>query len=117
MDELNRLDEASSEIGTTIATHKGFPNAAAERGRAPLSLNKLLILHPISTYLFRIRGHSWHRLGIFDGDIAIIDRSQLPHESSLVVSWNEADNLHIAQWHAQDHQNIWGVITATIHQF
>lgn len=117
MDELNRLDETSLETGTAIATHKGFPNAAAERDRTPLSLDRLLISHPISTYFFRIRGHSWHRLGIFDGDIAIIDRAQTPHENSLVISWDETDSLRISQWHTQNHLNIWGIITTTIHQF
>ena len=116
MDELSRLDEAIQGTGTAVATHKGFPNAAAERGRASLSLDRLLIAHPVSTYFFRIRGHSWHRLGVFDGDIAIIDRSLTPHEGSFVIDWDEAGTLHISQW-APTLPHVWGVITSIIHTF
>ena len=115
MDELSRLDEALLETGTIAATHKGFPNAAAERGRTPLSLDRLLISHPVSTYFFRIRGHSWHRLGVFDGDTAIIDRSLAPHEGSIIINWDETGTLHLSQW-APGTQQIWGVVTAIIHQ-
>lgn len=117
MDELSQLDEASAATGTTVSTHKGFPNAAAERGRTPLSLDRLLISHPISTYFFRIRGHSWHRMGIFDGDIAVVDRSLQPHEGSIVIGWDEAGTLHLERWAPGLQEHIWGIITTTIHTF
>ncbi len=117
MDELNLLDGAALETGTTVATHKGFPNAAAERGRAPLSLDGLLIKHPISTYFFRVRGHSWHRLGVFDGDIAIIDRSLTPRQGATIIWWDEAGGLYLGHWQEANRQNIWGVITSIIHQY
>jgi len=80
MDELDH-DEAvgaygaSAHTGTTVSVHAGFPNPAAERSGAPLSLDKLLVRHPSSTYFFRIRGHTWHRYGVFDGDLAELDRA------------------------------------------
>jgi hypothetical protein len=58
MDDVNLLNETELETGTAVATHKGFPNPAAERGGTPLSLDRLLIKSPSSTYFFRIRGHS-----------------------------------------------------------
>lgn len=117
MDELNLLHQTAEETGTSVTTHKGFPNAAAERGQTPLSLDKLLVQHPISTYFFRIRGHSWHRLGMFDGDIAVIDRSRIPREGSIAICWDEASEVHITQWHKADSQNLWGVVTSIIHQY
>lgn len=117
MDDLNLLNEAIDHTGTTVATHKGFPNPAAERGRSPLSLDKLLIKSPTNTYFFRVRGHTWHRLGVFDGDIAIVDRSLSPKEGAMVIWWDEAGELRISQWHAHIDTNIWGVVTSTIHQF
>jgi hypothetical protein len=117
MDELSQLDEVSFNTGTVIAAHKGFPNAATEGGRNPLSLDKLLVSHPISTYFFRIRGHSWHRLGIFDGDIAVIDRSRTPRVGTIIVGWDETNTLHLGQWSPELHDNIWGVVTSIIHTF
>ncbi len=116
MDDMSLLDEAMAETGTQVVTHKGFPNAAAERGRTPLSLDRLLVQHPVSTYFFRVRGHNWHRLGIFDGDIAIIDRARTPHESSIVIDWDEAGTLHLSQW-SPNTQQVWGVVTSIVHRY
>ena len=116
MDELSRLDESLSDTGSTMAAHKGFPNAAAERGRTPLSLDRLLISHPVSTYFFRVRGHNWHRLGVFDGDVAIIDRSLTPREGSLVIDWDETGAFQLRQWSPAAPRS-WGVITSIIHPF
>ena len=117
MDNLNLLGESAEETGTDIATHKGFPNAAAERGHTPLSLDRLLVQHPTSTYFFRIRGHSWHRLGVFDGDVAIIDRSLTPQEGSIAICWDETNEVRLTQWHKTEGQNLWGVVTSIIHQY
>lgn len=108
---------ASAETGTSIAVHAGFPNPAAERQGAPLSLDKLLIRHPNSTYFFRIRGHSWHTYGVFDGDIAIIDRAVAPHERGLTVRWEEDGELLLSPFDRASRHNIWGVVTAIIHPF
>lgn len=107
---------ASRGTGTNIAVHAGFPNPAAERSGAPLSLDKLLIRHPSSTYFFRVRGHHWHRYGVFDGDLAIIDRAITPREAELVVWWQESGEFAVSRFAKADHQNIWGTIIAIIHQ-
>ncbi len=117
MDPLNLLDETALDTGTEIATHKGFPNAAAERGKAPLSLDRLLIKHPTSTYFFRVRGHHWHRLGVFDGDTAIVDRSLTPKQGSMVIWWDEAGSLYISRWQPGTTERIWGVVTSVVHQY
>jgi len=108
---------ASSETGTSLSVHAGFPNPAAERNGAPLSLDKLLVRHPSSTYFFRIRGHSWHRWGVFDGDIAVIDRALTPRERELVVWWQEGGEFALSPFERATRQNTWGTVTAIIHPF
>jgi DNA polymerase V len=108
---------ASTETGSTISVHAGFPNPAAERSGAPLSLDKLLVRHPSSTYFFRIRGHSWNRWGVFDGDIAIIDRAIVPRERALVVWWQESGEFSVSPFARADRQPVWGTVTAIVHPF
>lgn len=99
-----------------VAVHAGFPNPAAERTGAAISLDKLLIRHPISTYFFRVRGHSWHRYGVFDGDLALIDRALTPRENQdLVVWWQESGEFALSRFQQAASQNIWGVVTAIVH--
>jgi SOS-response transcriptional repressor LexA len=105
------------QTGTAVNVHAGFPNPAAERTGAPLSLDKLLVRHPNSTYFFRIRGHNWHPYGVFDGDLAVIDRIVVPRERELVVWWQESGELVVTPFARADRQNIWGTITAIIHSY
>lgn len=118
---MEPLDEgayaAGKQLGTNVQVHAGFPNPGAERQGAPLSLDKLLIQHPSSTYFFRIRGHNWHRYGVFDGDLAVIDRALTPRERALVVWWQESGEFALSPFQRADRQNIWGTITAIIHPF
>jgi len=121
---MDALDEALSgayaegkQTGTTVSVHAGFPNPAAERTGAPLSLDKLLIRHPSSTFFFRIRGHNWYRYGVFDGDLAIIDRSLVPRERELVVWWRESGDFMLSPFERASKTNVWGTITAIIHSF
>jgi hypothetical protein len=108
---------ASSHTGTSVSVHTGFPNPAAERNGAPLSLDTLLVRHPSSTYFFRIRGHSWYRYGVFDGDLAVIDRAITPKERELVVWWQESGEFMLSPFDRALRQNIWGTITAIVHPF
>jgi len=103
--------------GTSVAVHAGFPNPAAERQGNPLSLDKLLVQHPSSTYFFRIRGHSWHRYGVFDGDIAVVDRALPPRARELVIWWDETGTFHLGPFDRTAHQTTWGTLAAIIHPF
>jgi SOS-response transcriptional repressor LexA len=122
MDQLNPDDfpkayDASQDTGTVVNVHAGFPNPAAERRGAPLSLDKLLVRHPSSTYFFRIRGHHWYDQGVFDGDLAIIDRAISPRAGDLVVSWQESGEFVLTPFAAEQRSNHWGTITAVVHPY
>ncbi|HSW37018.1 MAG TPA: S24 family peptidase [Candidatus Saccharimonadales bacterium] len=104
-----------------VSIHTGFPNPAIERAgqgrRLALDLNQLLIRHPSSTYLLRISGHQWADQGVFDGDIAVIDRALVPSKFDLVVAWEEA-GFALYRYLALNHsQKPWGVVTAIVHQY
>ena len=107
--------------GDGVSIHTGFPNPGLDhRGQSQqlaLNLNQLLIRHPSSTYLFRISGHAWVDQGVYDGDIAVIDRALVPRAGNLVIIW-QASGFGFFRWdQALPSEEPWGVVTTTIHQF
>ena len=113
MEPLDAVDTS----GTTVAVHAGFPNPAAERNGSPLSLDKLVVHRPNSTYFFRVRGHTWERHGVFDGDIAVVDRSITPSGSQPMVWWDEAGAFNLSPLAQADSARLWGTVVAIIHRF
>jgi len=103
---------------TGISIHTGFPNPAADTSLHGLDLNHLLIQHSASTYFFRVRGNAWEAIGIFDGDIALIDRALDPRRSDTVIWWNkDSEQFNISALSAMPKDaTLWGVITSIIHQ-
>lgn len=108
---------AGSSPDTGVAVHAGFPNAAVDRSGTALSLDQLLIRHPVSTYFFRIEGRQWEDQGVFDGDLAIIDRAVLPQEQDVVISWDEAGSFCVERFRAAQRHNHWGVVTVIVHRY
>lgn len=102
-----------------VSVHAGFPNPAADRTLGDLDLNQLLIWHTASTYMFRLRGSGWEDVGIFDGDIAIVDRALTPKATDLVIWWPAGqDSFSISRCKLVPAGTaIWGVTTAIVHQF
>ena len=102
-----------------ISVHTGFPNPATDASLHTIDLNKILIAHTASTYLFRVRGHDWETAGVFDGDVAIVDRCLDPRSTDVVIWWdNSPDEFKISTYkRVKQGATVWGVITATIHQF
>ena len=103
-----------------VSIHTGFPNPAIDRqnrgSRLTLDINQLLVKNSSSTYLFRIAGHTWVDSGIFDGDIAIVDRALTPQPSDLVIDWRDSFVIE-RQSHREIQEQPWGIITAIIHQY
>lgn len=64
----------------------GFESPAAEYKELGLSLDQLIISHPNATFIGLASGDSMQGLGIFDGDILIVDRSVEPKHFDVIVA-------------------------------
>ncbi|HEY1836000.1 MAG TPA: S24 family peptidase [Candidatus Saccharimonadales bacterium] len=102
-----------------VSVHAGFPNPAADKSLSGLDLNRLLIQNSASTFLFRLRGNEWEELGIFDGDIAVVDRALDARKDDLVIWWSEhTDDFAISKYkNVEAGAVMWGVVTSVIHRF
>ena len=98
-----------------VSVHDGFPNPATDSSLQPLNFNNLLIWHSASTFMMSIVGQQWQDMGIFDGDIAVIDRALKPRVVDLVVWQKEAD-FAVSYYHQlPETAEMWGVVTAILH--
>ena len=64
----------------------GFESPAAEYKELGLSLDQLLIRHPNATFIGQASGQSMQGVGIFDGDLLIVDRSLTARNGDVVVA-------------------------------
>ncbi len=100
-----------------VSVHAGFPNPALDSSLESLDLNRLLIEHPSATFCMAIEGSQWNDEGIFDGDVAIIDRVLAPKKNDRVV-WINQDVFALSMRHqVPEGSEVWGVVTAVIHRF
>lgn len=105
---------------STVSIHQGFPNPATDQlssiSHLSLDINQLLIKNPSSSYIFRIKGNFWEKEGIFNNDLALINRAILPSKNQFIVLWEE-DNFVICKASCTPITHIWGTVTAIIHQY
>jgi DNA polymerase V len=115
----NDLPDLADSDGVSV--HSGFPNPALDhRGEdrpLALDLNRLLVQRPSSTYLFRIAGHHWSDQGIYDGDVAVIDRAAQASPGDLIIAWRNGAAAICRQRQLERGDRPWGVVTAIIHQY
>ena len=64
----------------------GFPAPGDDMVEQPLDINEYLIDHPESTFYVRVQGDSMEGVGIFSGDILVVDRSLEPKHDAIVVA-------------------------------
>lgn len=69
-------------LGTVPA---GFP-IIADENRKYLTLDEYLIGDPISSFLFTVRGDSLIGVGIYDGDVVIVERANKPMPGDIVLA-------------------------------
>ena len=113
----------------------GFPSPAADYLEQKLSLDQLLVQHPAATFFALAQGISMQEVGIFDGDILIVDRSLKPQNGDVVMCLldgelcvktlhrsNESIELHSANpaftpISLDDGQtlDVWGVVIHVVH--
>ena len=63
----------------------GFPSPADDFIEEEIDLQRLLITNRPATFLVRVAGDSMVGKGLFDGDLAIVDRSLVPASGDVVV--------------------------------
>jgi DNA polymerase V len=64
----------------------GFESPAAEYSQLGISLDDLLIEHPSSTFIGIAQGESMQDVGIFDGDMIIVDRHETARNGDVIVA-------------------------------
>ena len=64
----------------------GFPSPATDHMEAPISLDEVLSLRAPHVFLVAIDGDSMQGVGIFSGDLAVVDRSIEPVDGHVVVA-------------------------------
>ena len=114
----------------------GFPSPATDYIEEDVDLNVHLIKNVPATFIIRVQGKSMTDVGIYDGDLLVIDRSLKPKSFSTVVA-NVHDELVIKSFVKSKDKNfltsaskkiedkiiindesnvfIWGVVTYVIH--
>ena len=64
----------------------GFPSPAGDYVEQYLDLNSLCIRHPAATYFLRASGESMKDLGLYDGDILVVARSETAEDGDVVIA-------------------------------
>ncbi len=138
---LHRVSELPLEGTATIripllgqALCAGFPSPADDFMEGAIALPRWLVPNPPTTFLWQIRGGSMRGAGIFDRDLACVDRSLKAGRDSIVVAvvggqmsikrlvikGNRArlafDNPDLPAFAVEDLEEaaIWGVVRFTI---
>lgn len=90
---LDRIEELLPDGAATVRVPvmgpslcAGFPSPADDFVENALELPRWLVPNPPATFLWRIAGDSMRDAGIFDGDLACVDRSLKPGHGSVVVA-------------------------------
>ena len=114
----------------------GFPSPATDYIEEDVDLNIHLIKNVPATFIIRVQGKSMTDVGIYDGDLLVVDKSLKPKNFSTVVA-NVHDELVVKNFvKEKDEQfltsgskkiedkiiinndseiSIWGVVTYVIH--
>ena len=114
----------------------GFPSPATDYVEDDIDLNAHLIKNAPSTFLIRVQGKSMSAIGIYDGDLLVVDRSLNPKNFSTVIA-NINEELVVKTFGKEKNQSfltsgsneikdkinltekpeifVWGVVTYVIH--
>ncbi|NVK75810.1 UV protection and mutation protein [Marinomonas sp. CT5] len=64
----------------------GFPSPAQDFVERTLDLNELCIPHPMSTFFVRAQGESMVDVGIYSGDVLVVDRSLTARHGDIIIA-------------------------------
>lgn len=69
----------------------GFPSPADDYAESYLSLDELVNVRAPSVYLVRAGGDSLTGVGIFDGDVLVVDRAAVANPGEVVIALIEGE--------------------------
>jgi len=115
----------------------GFPSPADDYVEGLLNLNEKLIPRPSSTFLIKAEGDSMNGVGIYEGDLLIVDKSITAAHNQIVVAiinseftikrlvfrfpktFLQPENPKYKPIEITPEMDfhVWGVVTFTIHGF
>ncbi len=64
----------------------GFPSPAEDYAETYLSLDELVNVRAPSVYLLRAGGDSLNGVGIYDGDVLVVDRAAMANQGEVVIA-------------------------------
>ena len=64
----------------------GFPSPASDYLEGSLDLNRHCISHPAATFYLRAEGESMTGVGIFPGDVLVVDKSLTARHGDVVIA-------------------------------
>ena len=114
----------------------GFPSPATDYIEEDVDLNIHLIKNVPATFIIRVQGKSMANVGIYDGDLLVVDKSLKPKNFSTVVA-NVHDELVVKNFvktkdeqfltsgskkiedkiivNSESDVFVWGVVTYVVH--
>ena len=114
----------------------GFPSPATDYIEEDIDLNVHLIKNVPATFIIRVQGKSMVNVGIYDGDLLVVDKSLKPKNFSTVIA-NVHDELVVKNFVKEKDRQfltsgskkfedrilineeadvfVWGVVTYVIH--
>jgi DNA polymerase V len=116
------------DTSSGVVFHVGFPNAGEDQPAIAVSLDRLVIRHPASTYFWRLDGEGMPETGWQPGALVVVDRALDPHQGSLVVATCDEDFV-VRRFHrgkllplgGQPEEagelHLWGVITHVLQEY
>lgn len=69
----------------TVSVSAGVPVPVDTEDSIVIDLNEYLVEHPAATFFAKISGDDLNNIGIYDGDILIIDTSSKPEDGKIIL--------------------------------
>ncbi len=85
--------KAYTQHDTRTANATGFGAAADDYAERGIDLNEQLIRNKPATFFMKVSGNSMINAGIFNGDIAIVDKSVQPTNGKIVIAVVDGEML------------------------
>lgn len=134
---LGRLRPSTTLVRMVEArVSAGFPSPAEDYAETYLSLDELVNVRAPSVYLVRAGGDSLTGVGIYDGDVLVVDKAAVANKGEVVIALIQGEfTAKVLSYDANDRPvllaanpdypsitfqdgeqlDIWGVVTDNLH--